>query len=194
MTVVMDGKEIEGDGPGGSLERMRELLRVRRLVPARLKVDGAEVGLSRLRALAGGEASVELETVALKVAAENAYGEAAAHLPKMEQSIERCFDFLMLGNVREAMQSFTRVCSGVSSFFALMKPLDALVGVDPRLGWGREAEDMKPLLIATEEAISQQDWVLVCDQLRYEWSPRMRVWVDRLPQARAEAARLAAVS
>jgi hypothetical protein len=192
MTVILDGETMEGATGAESLARMREALRLRRRVPARLKVDGSERGLDQLGALGGKERTVELETQTLLAAAAAAYTEATDYLPRVEKAAESCSDSLMMGRVKEAMAGISGICQGVAWFFSLLQPLDALVGVDPVDGWRREAEEFKPLLLATEDAIAQQDWMLLSDQLRYEWSPRLRLWTERLPRARAEAARLAA--
>jgi hypothetical protein len=194
VNLTLDGERVDGADSAQGLEMMRDLLRRRRLVPTRLKVDGREVELELLAGLEGKETAVELDTVSLEAAVDKAYADAQAQLPLLEQALESCCDSLMLGRVKEAMLGVSDVCRGLDSFFSLMRPLEALVGVGPPDSWDRAADEMKPLLLATQDALEQKDWVLVGDQLRYEWSPYLRRCGERLPRARAEAARLACVT
>jgi len=192
MTVVLDGETLGTEAAPGGLPALRERIRAGRRIPARLSVDGVPVPLERLARLDGREGRVELETLSLAAAAEGAYDAALTQLGLLEQEAENASDLLMLGRVQEGMASVAGVCRGIAAFLALVKPLDSLVGRPSAAGWEHESEGMRPLLAATEQSIGQQDWVLVGDQLRYEWSPRLRAWKALLPQARAEAGRLAA--
>jgi hypothetical protein len=189
MQVLLDGKEIEGLSAEERLAGLRLALRRDRRIPQRLVLDGAEQSLDQLAALSHGVgARVELETVALGEAAVNGYAEAAVFLPKVAQVLERCSDKLSLGQVTEAMNDFSRVCQGVSWFFDLVGSLDRLLDEGMQGGWERDATELKTLLLQTEESIGQQDWVMVADQMRYEWAPRLHAWCVRLPQAQAQAA------
>lgn len=191
MQVLMDGQMVAGADEAQRLEGLRLALRRERRVPQRLLVDGQEFSLDSLGGLDGcGAAKVELETQGLGEAAVKGYAEAAAFLPKVAKVLERSADRLGLGEISEAMDDFSRVCQGVSWFFDLVGSLDKLLGAHGEDSWEKDALELKTLLLQTEEAIEQQDWVLVADQLRYEWSPRLHAWCGRLPQAEAEATAL----
>ena len=186
MQVLLDGKEMEGANPEERLAGLRQALRKDRRVPQRLLLDGSELSLELLGALgATGGQRLELETVGLGQAAVSGYSEAAAFLPKVIQVLERCSDQLSLGQITEAMNDFSRVCQGVSWFFDLVGSLDRLLDDGLKGGWDHDAAELKTLLLQTEEAIGQQDWVMVADQMRYEWAPRLHAWCGRLPQAQA---------
>jgi hypothetical protein len=188
MQVLLDGKEIDGANPEERLDGLRQTLRRNRRVPQRLLLDGMEQGLEQLAELEAGKGlRVELETVGLGEAAVRGYAEAAAFLPKVAQVLERCSDRLSLGQVTESMNDFSRVCQGVSWFFDMVGSLDKLLGAEMSGGWERDAAELKTLLVQTEESIGQQDWVMVADQMRYEWAPRLHAWCGRLSQAQAEA-------
>jgi hypothetical protein len=191
MQVYLDGQLVDGADEAQCLSGLRTELRTQRRVPQRLLVDGQDLSTEALAALDGcGAQRVELETLALGDAAVNGYAEAARFLPKVAQTLERSSDRLSLGQVSESMDDFARVCQGVSWFFDLVGALDKLLGEGHGGGWEKDAVELKTLLLETEEAIRQQDWVLVSDQLRYEWSPRLQAWCARLPQAEAQAAAL----
>jgi len=192
MNVILDGVALEGANGVERLNTLKARLKAGHRIPARLKVDGYEAGLERLNGLNDSDSTVELETRTLSEVAANAYAEAEDYLPRLEAAVERCSDILVVGKIREAMDTIAGVCRGVSWLFGLLEPLDALVGRSAAAGWSAEAEELKPLLLATEDAIAQQDWILVSDQLRYEWAPRLRGWKESLSRAGAETAQLAA--
>jgi hypothetical protein len=192
MEMILDGEPVAGSDAKEQWTLARGLIRSRRRVPSRLTVDSKDLGLEWVGTAGAAGTRVELETLALSAAAEQAYSAAAAHLDVLSGAIQRCSDLLLLGKVREAMTDFAAVCSGVSTFFAAVIPLDTLLGVDACGRWSVEMEATRPMLDAAREAIIQQDWVLVGDQLRFAWSPKFKQWRERIPAARAEAARLSA--
>lgn len=195
MQIYLDGTEMQGEG-ADSVAGLRAAVRTRRRVPTVLRLDGREAPVALLASLdetAG--ARLDLETVGMGEAAVQAFAAAQDYMPKVCSGLDHCCEQITVGKVGEAMADFGRVCQGVSWFFQLVGSLGELLGPQvPGGAWDEEARDLKELLLKTEDAIAQQDWVLVGDQLRYEWSPRLHAWSSRLPQAQAEAIRLFALT
>jgi len=180
MELIVDGERIEPGQADAIAERLSRSGRV----PWRLSVDGCERSVAELGGLAPGALRIELETHSLAEAAKRAFDTARDYLPKLGQGLQRSSARLGRGEVGPAMEDLAEVCQGLAWFFDLMAGLRPLLGEDSR-DWAPEAASFQKLLVDTERAMDQQDWVLVEDLLRYEWDPRLHAWASDLGEEEA---------
>ena len=164
MGIVLDGKTI-GDADVAGLAELKRRVQAERRIPKRLRVDGRELDLQRFAGLqVAGATEVDLETVSLGDSVGAAYASVGECLPRLEADLARCCDDLLLGRLKEAMQTFAGACVTLNTLFALMGPLESLLGHGADGTWSARAGAVSPLFKSTQESMAQGDWVLVGDQ------------------------------
>jgi hypothetical protein len=200
MEVYLDGKPLDGEVAGATLQEMLQTLMDSSLGQDRtlseVRINGEPFEEAKLGAATSltreSIERLEVETLDARQVALHFLGSAGQYLAAIVASVERVAELFRVSDESEASEHYLATLESLQLFMQVLQTTRDALGLDfeaisadgisleQRLG--RLAGLVQELLNAQE----QEDWVLLADVLQYDLCDQLREWRLMMPMLRQQ--------
>ncbi|MFH1035730.1 MAG: hypothetical protein V1806_14575 [Pseudomonadota bacterium] len=201
MEVYLDGKPLEGDLAGSTLQDMLQTLMDSGLGQDRtlseVRINGQPFEEAKLGAATALQrdsiARLDVETMDARQVAVHFLGAAGQYLAAIVASVERVAELFRVSDESEASEHYLATLESLQLFMQVLQTTRDALGLDfeaitsDGVSLEQRLTRLAGLVQELLNAQEQEDWVLLADVLQYDLCDQLHEWRLLMPMLREQA-------